>query len=664
MIAVDQFEIAKPGRLFESRGRESVTRKYCGGTIFYDPATKVMKCYFQHSLNGEETVLSKNKFERFMLDNGAEVKHYRSDNGIFTKQRFMEEILNNDQVISCCGVGAHHQNAHAERAIRTVITSSRTMILHAILRWPDETKTDFWPMAVQHASYIHNIVPRMDCGISPIEMLTKSFSKNNLLNTLPVWGCPTYVLHPTLQSKGKLPKWQPRSRRAQFMGWSSLHASNVALVRHLTTNHISPQFHVIFDNWFETIMVEDSLSEVPEWDVMFTQNQHEIPLDPIDVEGFELHDDFLTKEEIIEKRLGSQETSDKTSGQHSDSKQSSQINDVPTTATPPQDEQGGDDQVQHQTLKVQRKSFKETVKFQRKPPKETLKLQRKPPFPMNSKLQECSQRKHGPSIPPAPNITESSINSSRPTRSRKAPKRYGYDGNGPEAYFNYTDLVSDMMQTNHSLTPEAYMNMINTDIETGVVDRFESGPSFKAFKATSTVDPDSPNFKQAMQGPHREEFLKAMHNEVKQLQALNTWTTTAYLRKKLPKDTQVIPLTWIFKIKRRPNGDFYRFKARLCYRGDLDLNPLPSYSPVVRWTTIRSVLAFALNNDLVTKQIDFSNAFVQASLPSDMNKYTEVPNAQGFAKKCNLPWCLKLIKSLCGMVEAPSLWFEALSKAL
>ena len=47
-----------------------------------------------------------------------------------------------------------------------------------------------------------------------------------------------------------------------------------------------------------------------------------------------------------------------------------------------------------------------------------------------------------------------------------------------------------------------------------------------------------------------------------------------------------------------------------------------------------------------------------------MNKYTEVQNAQGFAKKCNLSWCLKLIKSLYGMVEAPSLWFEALYKAL
>ena len=83
------------------------------------------------------------------------------------------------------------------------------------------------------------------------------------------------------------------------------------------------------------------------------------------------------------------------------------------------------------------------------------------------------------------------------------------------------------------------------------------------------------------------------------------------------------------------------------------MNPIPSHSPVAKWTTIRSVLAFALNNNLVTKQIDFSNAFVQARLPEGMDKYTEVPNAQGFAKRSNSHLCLKLIKSLYEMIEAP-----------
>ncbi len=38
----------------------------------------------------------------------------------------------------------------------------------------------------------------------------------------------------------------------QFVGFSDEHSSLVANVQHLTTNFISPQFHVVFDGLFET----------------------------------------------------------------------------------------------------------------------------------------------------------------------------------------------------------------------------------------------------------------------------------------------------------------------------------------------------------------------------------------------------------------------------
>jgi len=39
----------------------------------------------------------------------------------------------------------------------------------------------------------------------------------------------------------------------QFVGFSNEHSSLVANVRHLTTGYISPQFHVVFDDLFETV---------------------------------------------------------------------------------------------------------------------------------------------------------------------------------------------------------------------------------------------------------------------------------------------------------------------------------------------------------------------------------------------------------------------------
>ncbi len=50
----------------------------------------------------------------------------------------------------------------------------------------------------------------------------------------------------------------------QFVGFLDEHSSMVAIVRHLTTGYISPQFHVVFDDLFETVNctgVDDSVVE-------------------------------------------------------------------------------------------------------------------------------------------------------------------------------------------------------------------------------------------------------------------------------------------------------------------------------------------------------------------------------------------------------------------
>jgi len=69
-----------------------------------------------------------------------------------------------------------------------------------------------------------------------------------------VWGCPVFVLDPCLQDGKKIPKWNCRARLAQFVGFSLAHSTLVANVRHLQTNYVSPQFHLIHDDNFETIL--------------------------------------------------------------------------------------------------------------------------------------------------------------------------------------------------------------------------------------------------------------------------------------------------------------------------------------------------------------------------------------------------------------------------
>ena len=70
------------------------------------------------------------------------------------------------------------------------------------------------------------------------------------------------------------------------MGFSLQHSSNVPLVLNQTTCHISPQFHVVFDDGFSTVnSIAPSDTLPPFWthigldDIAYDEHVHRIPLD-------------------------------------------------------------------------------------------------------------------------------------------------------------------------------------------------------------------------------------------------------------------------------------------------------------------------------------------------------------------------------------------------
>ena len=78
-----------------------------------------------------------------------------------------------------------------------------------------------------------------------MEILTKTKSNHGDLQLSHVWGCPVFVLEDKLQDDQKLPKWNRRYRLGQFLDFSDEHSTLVANVRNLTTEYISPQYHVV-----------------------------------------------------------------------------------------------------------------------------------------------------------------------------------------------------------------------------------------------------------------------------------------------------------------------------------------------------------------------------------------------------------------------------------
>ena len=66
--------------------------------------------------------------------------------------------------------------------------------------------------------------------------------------------CPCYILNSRLHNAGSIgpPKWEPRSNICVYLGHSPFHAGSVALVYNPSTGHVSPQYHVVFDDDFTT----------------------------------------------------------------------------------------------------------------------------------------------------------------------------------------------------------------------------------------------------------------------------------------------------------------------------------------------------------------------------------------------------------------------------
>lgn len=104
---------------------------------------------------------------------------------------------------------------------------------------------------------------------------------------------------------------------------------------------------------------------------------------------------------------------------------------------------------------------------------------------------------------------------------------------------------------------------------------------------------------------------------------------------------------------RDPEGSAKRYKARLCARGFLQrygVDYTETFAPVVRYDSLRVVLALVTHLDLEMLQFDVRMAFLYGDL--DETIYMKIP--EGLTADENIVY--KLNKSLYGLKQAPRCW--------
>jgi histone deacetylase 1/2 len=170
----------------------------------------------------------------------------------------------------------------------------------------------------------------------------------------------------------------------------------------------------------------------------------------------------------------------------------------------------------------------------------------------------------------------------------------------------------------------------------------------------STGEPQ--NHHEALDNPN---WCHAMDEEYDALMKNRTW----HLVPEPSGNKNIIDCKWVYKVKKNSDGTINRYKARLVAKGfkqRYGIDYEDTFSPVVKSTTIRLILAIVVSRGWALRQLDVKNAFLHGILEEEV--YMRQP--PGY-KDSNAPrYICKLDKALYGLKQAPRAWYSRLSTKL
>ncbi len=169
------------------------------------------------------------------------------------------------------------------------------------------------------------------------------------------------------------------------------------------------------------------------------------------------------------------------------------------------------------------------------------------------------------------------------------------------------------------------------------------------FALHMTEEGEPSSWTEAIHSPEADKWRKAAEEEYQSLQENQTWNLM-----KLPVGRQAVTSKWVFKKKRDEFGNVSRYKARLVARGFTQRHGIDfeeTFAPVVRFETIRTLLAEVVQRNMFVHQMDVETAFLNGDLQEDV--YLQQP--EGF-ERGGSDYICKLKKSLYGLKQSPRCW--------
>ena len=172
--------------------------------------------------------------------------------------------------------------------------------------------------------------------------------------------------------------------------------------------------------------------------------------------------------------------------------------------------------------------------------------------------------------------------------------------------------------------------------------------------ALPIVDDDIPStYSEVVSNPESIQWKKAMNEEMQSLHKNETWELVT-----LPQEKKAIGCKWVYAKKERfPRKNEIRYKARLVANGyaqkeGMDYNEV--FSPVVKHSSIRILLAMVAQFDLELVQLNVKTVFLHGNLEEEI--YMTQLDRFKVARREN--WVCKLTKSLYRLKQSPRQWYK------
>ena len=200
--------------------------------------------------------------------------------------------------------------------------------------------------------------------------------------------------------------------------------------------------------------------------------------------------------------------------------------------------------------------------------------------------------------------------------------------------------------------------MINTATHTTPIPFKNSMENRVSIDVSTFIDDEPKTFKEAMKGANSAEWMEAMKDELESMEKNKVWNLV-----NLPPNRKTIGCKWVLKIKQKADGTPEKFKARLVAKGYTQKEGIDyeeTFSPVVRFASIRLLLAIVAHMDLELYQMDVKTAFLNGELNEEI--YMDQPT--GFEVKGQEHKVCKLNRSIYGLKQASRQWNKRFHDAM